>query len=113
MTAPVDLSKEALDALDDEIKDGKSLEIPYARTWNTLKRCERTITALRARIAALERDALRYRWLRDGAECHVIFSEPAYEDRYAHVESLLALEDLDAAIDTAIDTARDAMKEGK
>ena len=67
------------------------------------------IAALRERIAALEaerdalrQDAARYRWLRDGAECDVIFGDPEYEDRYAHVESLLALDDLDAAIDAAL-----------
>jgi len=67
--------------------------------WNRAEKAE-------AERDALRQDAARYRWLRDGAECDVIFGDPEYEDRYAHVESLLALDDLDAAIDAAL-------KEGK
>ena len=82
--------------------------LPKPAPINWQERAERAEKA-EAERDALRQDAARYRWLRDGEECDVIFGDPEYEDRYAHVESLLALDDLDAAIDAA----RAAIKEGK
>ena len=106
MTTPDD---KTLDELVDRIVGLQLERSSHDDIWEALRDSASAIAALRERIAALEaerdalrQDAARYRWLRDGAECDVIFGDPEYEDRYAHVESLLALDDLDAAIDAAL-----------
>jgi hypothetical protein len=72
--------------------------------------CASAVAALQARCAALEADALRYRWLRDSREERM--PDGTTRDVYDEDGALLYGASLDAAIDTCLSTTPDAPAEG-